>query len=260
MIKFFRKIRQNLLSEGKTGKYFKYALGEIVLVVIGILIALSLNNWNESRKDRKSENAILKDLKNEFQSNLTKINEFISLDYEISKNCYAITKLIRSNQLESESHSFDSLLYNTMQFGAFDAIRGVVDDLLNSGKLKIITNDSLRLQLSAWTAAIEDAEEDGAFRFENYNSNLLPFLSKYIPLANGEQFKNIENIITGKSVPVYPEPSPLNVDFAKLNLLELENVIWHHKHNTDYVIRENAKLKKSVLLILNIVENELEKE
>ncbi|WP_298369177.1 DUF6090 family protein [uncultured Lutibacter sp.] len=50
MIKFFRKIRQNLLMENKTGKYFKYAVGEIILVVIGILIALQINNWNENRK------------------------------------------------------------------------------------------------------------------------------------------------------------------------------------------------------------------
>ncbi len=53
MIKFFRNIRQNLLNEGKTTKYFKYAIGEIVLVVIGILIALSINNWNESHKQKK---------------------------------------------------------------------------------------------------------------------------------------------------------------------------------------------------------------
>lgn len=49
MIKFFRKIRQNSLSEGKTGEYIKYAVGEIVLVVIGILIALGINNWNSKR-------------------------------------------------------------------------------------------------------------------------------------------------------------------------------------------------------------------
>ena len=59
MIKFFRKIRQNLLMENKTGKpasrtgrYFKYAIGEIILVVIGILIALQINNWNENRKNQ----------------------------------------------------------------------------------------------------------------------------------------------------------------------------------------------------------------
>ena len=59
MIKFFRKIRQNILSEGKTGKYFKYAIGEIVLVVIGIVIALQLNNWNESRKNEDEFKAVL---------------------------------------------------------------------------------------------------------------------------------------------------------------------------------------------------------
>ena len=55
MIKLFRHIRQNLLSEGKTGKYFKYAIGEIILVVIGILIALQINNWNEVKKARAVE-------------------------------------------------------------------------------------------------------------------------------------------------------------------------------------------------------------
>ena len=50
MIKFFRHIRQSLLAEGKTGKYLKYALGEILLVVLGILIALQLNIWNEKEK------------------------------------------------------------------------------------------------------------------------------------------------------------------------------------------------------------------
>jgi len=52
MIKLFRNIRQNLLSEGKSVKYLKYAFGEIILVVIGILIALQINNWNLERKSR----------------------------------------------------------------------------------------------------------------------------------------------------------------------------------------------------------------
>ncbi|MGS2727548.1 DUF6090 family protein [Psychroserpens sp. BH13MA-6] len=63
MIKFFRKIRHNLLSEGKTGKYLKYAIGEIILVVIGILIALQINNWNENQKENKLEKNTLLNLK-----------------------------------------------------------------------------------------------------------------------------------------------------------------------------------------------------
>jgi len=63
MIKFFRKIRQNLLSEGKTGKYFKYAIGEIILVVIGILIALQINNWNQQRILEKQSQQVLLNLR-----------------------------------------------------------------------------------------------------------------------------------------------------------------------------------------------------
>lgn len=60
MKKLFRKIRQNLVMENKTGKYFKYAIGEFVLVVIGILIALQINNWNEYEKAKTKEVYVLK--------------------------------------------------------------------------------------------------------------------------------------------------------------------------------------------------------
>ena len=78
MIKFFRKIRYDLIVTNKTAKYFKYAIGEIVLVVIGILIALSINNWNEDRKSRKQEVKYLKNLQTdiglELQNNDSLIN------------------------------------------------------------------------------------------------------------------------------------------------------------------------------------------
>ena len=74
MIKFFRRIRFDLMEKNKTGKYFKYAIGEIVLVVIGILIALQINNWNEERKANISENKALLALKNEFDKNIATYN------------------------------------------------------------------------------------------------------------------------------------------------------------------------------------------
>ena len=111
MIKFFRRIRGKLLSEGKTGKYFKYAIGEIVLVVIGILIALQINNWNESRKDyAKSRNylsEILKDLKGDttsFNSALKEVSSTIAVEE------WAI------NKFHDKTSPIDSLW---MSFGGF---------------------------------------------------------------------------------------------------------------------------------------------
>jgi hypothetical protein len=63
----------------RTTQYFKYALGEILLVVEGILIALSINNWNENRKDRLEEEALLTQLQTEFQSNLAQLNEKVAI-------------------------------------------------------------------------------------------------------------------------------------------------------------------------------------
>jgi len=84
MIKFFRKVRQNLLSEGKTGKYLKYAIGEIVLVVIGILIALQINNWNENRKNQKElyniYNQIVFELDNDIQELTRNLAYYESLE------------------------------------------------------------------------------------------------------------------------------------------------------------------------------------
>ena len=77
MIKFFRKIRQKLLSENKFSKYLLYAIGEIVLVVIGILIALQINNWNESRKQEVEQIKLLQNFKNSIVSDIESFDHYI---------------------------------------------------------------------------------------------------------------------------------------------------------------------------------------
>src|SRR5210317_2333516 len=79
MIKFFRKIRQNLLMENKTGTYLKYAIGEIFLVVIGILIALSINNWNQQRISHNKEQILLSELYQEFVNNKVQFDIVINV-------------------------------------------------------------------------------------------------------------------------------------------------------------------------------------
>ena len=79
MIKFFRKVRQKLLSENKFSKYLLYAIGEIILVVIGILIALQINIWNEQRKDRIEEANILRDIKGSISTDIQQLKLRIEL-------------------------------------------------------------------------------------------------------------------------------------------------------------------------------------
>ena len=70
MLHFFRKIRHDLIANSKSYKYFKYAIGEIVLVVLGILIALYINNWNEERKNEEKQLSLLANLKNDLDKDI----------------------------------------------------------------------------------------------------------------------------------------------------------------------------------------------
>jgi len=77
MIKLFRNIRKKLLAEGKTSKYFKYAIGEIFLVVIGILIALQINDWNEQGKNQTLEKRYIAELRSDLQKDSIAIQDMI---------------------------------------------------------------------------------------------------------------------------------------------------------------------------------------
>ena len=144
MIKFFRKIRQHLLSEGKTGKYFKYAIGEIVLVVIGILIALQINNWNVQNKQREIEIKVLKEMQVAIKSDLKSFDKNIK-DYKKVRRSLKIIK----EQLEIEMPTNDSLAYaftNSLYNNRMEPNLGAYETLKNKG-IDLISNDSIRLKI-----------------------------------------------------------------------------------------------------------------
>ena len=145
MIKFFRKIRKSLLSEGKTGKYFKYAIGEIVLVVIGILIALQINNWNEFRKERIVESNILKEI-------LVNLDRDIkSLDLKINECNEFVTHSTKVLQhLQNKTPITDSLKYHysaLIGHGNFQPTTIAYENLKTKG-VDIITKESTRQAIS----------------------------------------------------------------------------------------------------------------
>ncbi|RMA56290.1 DUF6090 family protein [Ulvibacter antarcticus] len=95
MIKFFRKIRQNMLTENKFSKYLIYAIGEIILVVIGILIALSINNWHQEKQQKKVLNNIYANIKADLQQDIINIDEIINFSQPLEKDYLAIINKTR---------------------------------------------------------------------------------------------------------------------------------------------------------------------
>ena len=145
MIKFFRKIRQNLLSEGKFGKYLTYAIGEIVLVVIGILIALSLNNWNENRKNKLTESEYYCKLLADFELDRQNIAEL----YKESEHKIETSKRLLL-ELNNKNKDKSFLLNNYLQAlrtNEFVPSKVAMTDLVSSGRLNLLTNDSLKNNL-----------------------------------------------------------------------------------------------------------------
>jgi hypothetical protein len=155
MIKFFRKIRHRLLTENKFSKYLIYAIGEIVLVVIGILIALQINNWNEEGKTSLEEQKILEQLKNEFEKNLEQLNEKIYMRNKMTLASEGLLNYIDHPEEIVE----DSLLYYLFRLTQEPTFDPIKNDLAVSGKLRMIKNDSLKIMLSNWTSDAYQVQE-----------------------------------------------------------------------------------------------------
>ena len=153
MIKFFRRIRQQLLGEGKTGKYFKYAIGEILLVMIGILLALQVNNWNEERKGSKIETKALQALQVEYTESLEKINELIKRKKNQEKQGRGYLEVISSDSATIEE-KVAARAPGTHQ-GILGINNAVLNSLLNSGDFDKIKNDSLKVLLNGWFNYLE---------------------------------------------------------------------------------------------------------
>ena len=136
MIKFFRKIRQNLLLEGKTGKYLKYAIGEIVLVVIGILIALSINNWNESRKEEKLKENYYQQLLSDFEIDNNFAKEKISYLQAEIKKIDDYNKIYAKPDL-SITEIFDNILKSDFITSGLEYKTSTIETLINTGDIKI---------------------------------------------------------------------------------------------------------------------------
>jgi type II secretory pathway pseudopilin PulG len=199
MIKFFRKIRYDLMEKNKTGKYFKYAIGEIVLVVIGILIALSINNWNQSQKEKQIEiqylNNIVRDLNEQLNS--------IDTQMQTEQSYYEAASYLIEDYNKDHAFTLDSIFYKRATSLIYRKTFVITDptytDLISSGNINVLKNQTHKDHLLNYYQELERIEKI----IQNNNSLLIDqhYLEAFLKI--GYSYENL-NEVFGKSISKFP--------------------------------------------------------
>lgn len=208
MINFFRKIRKQLSAENKFGKYTRYAIGEVILVVLGILIALSINNWNDSRKERFKEKEILVTLKNDLKTNIDILHSDISrLEYNM-RACDFLIDVIAYKKPMADSlpryfHTVRFMAHSNLSSTAYESLKSTGFDIIENSALR---NEIIKLYEVTYSKMTESLSrimdlsgEINAnyyiMNFESFGGTSMP--NNYDKVINDPVYKNI--VITLKS-------------------------------------------------------------
>lgn len=167
MIRFFRSIRRGLIARNRFTNYLLYAVGEIILVVIGILIALQINNWNDARQTRALERKFLGNIRDDLVSNIAQIDIFLAnRGANLEDAAFVIGQL--EGDPPADVHEFNRRCVDIYEWQRFVQVNYTVQELISSGNLALLTNDRLKaslLKLESLYKAYK-AEEDHA-RFDS---------------------------------------------------------------------------------------------
>lgn len=161
MIKFFRRIRQNLLSEGRTGTYLQYAIGEILLVVIGILIALSINNWNQQRLDKRRaieyHHRLMDDLDFIIEGNQDIHKLALKVMSSITRTVEILEKGAIEHEAEQEVIDYTMVMFTRLSRQVSNI--STWEEMKNNGDINLIYNIELRKKVDALQGFIDLAHE-----------------------------------------------------------------------------------------------------
>ncbi|MDO1501172.1 DUF6090 family protein [Winogradskyella maritima] len=179
MIKFFRQIRYNLMEKNKTSRYLKYAIGEIILVVIGILIALQINNWNEKSKQDSEAQRMLKDLRKDVINDTIQLRDIYDKTIKRDSNLIAIIDLVAPESGHDKQKFINLCIRNISFDNVFEVNSGTFDEAVSVGSLKYVPNDSLRQAIFNYYRTTKQPLND-KLNIEQSNKALPIFFEKFM--------------------------------------------------------------------------------
>ena len=178
MISFFRKLRQKLIADNKFSKYLFYVISEVIIVILGILMALQVDKWNTEQQNREEAQLFLTRLKNEFLANRKQMVQKIKMRQDALSAARELIRFADGTSEYEHPEQVDSLLALALPVYTFDPSLGVLNQLTSTNKLTLIQSEALNDSLSKWNSMIEDFKEDENM-YNAYNHNFFrPFLYK----------------------------------------------------------------------------------
>jgi hypothetical protein len=173
-LRLFSKIRHSLL-EGTSGKYFKYAIGEVILIVLGIIVALQIDNWNQNRQDGEKEQVLLSQLHLEFSAGLQQLeNKMVLRSKLISSAKWLLEKIDQGGPFEEIDP--DTLTFHIQRTLFGPTFNANSEGFFLSRNLNLIRNDSLRMLLADWPNKLEQLSEDEKVWTAYIGAEYQPFL------------------------------------------------------------------------------------
>lgn len=232
--------------ENKTGKYFKYAIGEIILVVIGILIALGINNWNEHRKELEKEQNINNNLHEEFTQNLKLVNNIIAKVEKVEDASFKLMEFMNMEIDETSVSTIDSLIFWAIEHSTYNPSNNTYSEILNTGKIELIQNKTLKSKLFEWSRELENNRAT-FYIFEKWiEEGILPYMSKNIALKNIDAYGDLAWKKQSKF-----ESGVTNI----LKDREFENLIDNNIYHIVKIKREYKNLKRIIEAIIKETES-----
>ncbi|MEM8507321.1 MAG: DUF6090 family protein [Bacteroidota bacterium] len=167
MAKFFRRIRQKLLSKSKFSNYLLYALGEIILVVLGILLALQINTWSTEKSNRAREQLYLRDYLTDLERNLSELDRVITKSNRTLSATDSLLRYAKGMVKIKDSSKIEYLVMESVNYTLFLSQEGTINDIFGSGDLALILNDSIRKSMVNWSSELKFLTEYEALGKDN---------------------------------------------------------------------------------------------
>ncbi|MBT8233146.1 MAG: hypothetical protein KJN84_10990, partial [Bacteroidia bacterium] len=242
MIKFFRKVRQKMLAENRISKYLVYAVGEILLVVIGILIALQVNTWNQDKIYNKERTYLISELLSEFEDNLNQINRVVAFNENFMAQIDTLIEVLPDLNFPGDEKKLSELLLKSrvVNIATTSFSNGMLNSISNTSNFQHIKDKYLRRNLLNWSGYVDDMKENEIFAHEHSQVTMPEYLSKNSIIGNLEMARNVkikEEIV--------------------LNPLELRNKLMHNRTLKMHFTNEAKRLTIRMEEVIQQLKKEL---